>query len=141
MILLDTDHLSVLKYEMSPRCIRLRTRMDRSSDRQFATTIVNVEEQMRGWLASIHRQRDVHKQLTQDEQLAGLVDFFQDWELIQFDVRAADTFKSLQKQRVRIGTQDLKIASIALVQGALLLSANLRDFHKVSGLRVENWVD
>jgi tRNA(fMet)-specific endonuclease VapC len=35
---------------------------------------------------------------------------------------------------------DLKIAAIALVHDALLLSANLRDFRKVPGLRVESWL-
>ncbi len=35
---------------------------------------------------------------------------------------------------------DLKIASIALSNGALLLSANLRDFEQVPHLRVEDWL-
>ena len=35
---------------------------------------------------------------------------------------------------------DLKIASIALVHDALVLSANRRDFQKVPGLRVEDWL-
>jgi predicted nucleic acid-binding protein len=34
----------------------------------------------------------------------------------------------------------LKIASIALEADAVLLSANLRDFERVPGLRVENWL-
>jgi predicted nucleic acid-binding protein len=33
------------------------------------------------------------------------------------------------------------LAAIALVQGALLLSANLRDFRQVPGLNVESWLD
>jgi predicted nucleic acid-binding protein len=36
---------------------------------------------------------------------------------------------------------DLTIASIALVYDALVLSANLHDFQKVPGLRLENWLD
>jgi tRNA(fMet)-specific endonuclease VapC len=40
-----------------------------------------------------------------------------------------------------IGTHDLKIAPIALVNDATLLSANLRDFEQVPGLRVENWLE
>jgi tRNA(fMet)-specific endonuclease VapC len=36
---------------------------------------------------------------------------------------------------------DLKIAATALVNDALLLSANRRDFERVPGLRVENWLD
>jgi tRNA(fMet)-specific endonuclease VapC len=34
-----------------------------------------------------------------------------------------------------------EIADIALAQDVLLLSANLRDFRQVPGLRVENWLD
>jgi predicted nucleic acid-binding protein len=34
----------------------------------------------------------------------------------------------------------LKIAAIALANNARLLSANLRDFEKVPGLHVENWI-
>ncbi len=53
MIVLDTDHLSVLKYDEHPRCRVLRERMNVSEDPFFATTIISAEEQMRGWLAKI----------------------------------------------------------------------------------------
>jgi len=49
-------------------------------------------------------------------------------------------FIRLRKERVRIGTLDLKISAIALVKGARLLSANLSDFEHVPGLHVENWL-
>ncbi len=39
-----------------------------------------------------------------------------------------------------IGTQDMKIAAIALVPDALLLSRNTVDFARVPGLRVESWL-
>jgi tRNA(fMet)-specific endonuclease VapC len=68
------------------------------------------------------------------------VRFFNKWQILPFNEPAADRFEALRKQRVRIGTQDLKIASIALEAGALLLTANLRDFERVPGLRVENWL-
>ena len=35
---------------------------------------------------------------------------------------------------------DLKIASIALVNAALLVTANLRDYSLVPELRCENWL-
>ncbi len=58
-----------------------------------------------------------------------------------FDAEAAEEFERLQKQRIRIGTMDLKIAAIACSHGALLLSRNLRDFTQVPDLTVENWLD
>ena len=57
-----------------------------------------------------------------------------------FDERAADQFEHLRQAKVRIGTMDLKIACIALVNDALLLSANRRDFGQVPGLRLESWL-
>jgi hypothetical protein len=48
MILLDTDHLSILKYFDNPKCVHLSHRMKESYGQVFATTIVNAEEQMRG---------------------------------------------------------------------------------------------
>src|SRR5262245_14979907 len=126
MILLDSDHLSVLRYPESRGHAVLRARMGALAEKTFATHIVSVEEQMRGWLALINRLRDVHKQIPAYERLAKLFDFLSDWEIILFDERAADEFKRLRKERIRIGTRDLKIASIALVHNLLLLSANLR---------------
>ena len=40
-----------------------------------------------------------------------------------------------------MSTSDMKIASIALVHDATLLTRNLHDFTKVPDLRVENWLD
>ena len=39
-----------------------------------------------------------------------------------------------------IGMADLKIAAMARVHDALLLSGNQRDFGRVPGLRVESWI-
>ena len=141
MILLDTDHLSVLKYDEHPRCRALRARMNASEDPFFATTIVSAEDQMRGWLAKIHAAKDAEEQVAWYEQLAWLIEFLVDWQIIAFDQQAAVEFKGLKRLRLRIGTFDLKIAAIARIHDSLLLSGNQRDFGQVLGLRVESWVD
>ena len=102
MILLDTDHLSVLKYDEHPRCRALRERMGRSQDPFFATTIIAAEEQMRGWLAKIHGAKDAAKQVAWYDQLAWLIEFLADWQIIAFDQPAAAEFKRLQRLRLRI---------------------------------------
>jgi hypothetical protein len=40
MILLDTDHLSLLKYPTNPRCAALTKRLEASPDQQIGTTII-----------------------------------------------------------------------------------------------------
>jgi tRNA(fMet)-specific endonuclease VapC len=139
MIILDTDHLSVLEFPESPQSARLTGAMEQRGE-EFFTTAISLEEQMRGWLAAIHRARTVHNQVFYYAKLVGLVDFYSRWEILPFEESAAVRFESLRKQRVRVGTMDLKIAAIALQANALLLTANLRDFDQVPGLRVENWL-
>ncbi len=141
MILLDTDHLTVLRYPEHARSAGLRMRLHAVTTEDIATTVISLEEQARGWLADIGRHRDVAEQVMDYEKLTALVRFFKDWEIVPFDHRAAEEFGRLRKARVRIGTPDLKIAAIAQIHNALLLSANLRDFAKVPGLRVENWLE
>ena len=114
MILLDTDHLSVLQFRDHPRCLALLKRLEGSADPSIATTIISFEEQMRGWLAEINRRRHIHDQLPIYARLNELVDFFKRWTLLPLDSPAADHFQRLKKDRVRIGTQDMKVASIAL---------------------------
>src|SRR5260221_13788532 len=136
MIILDSDHLSILQHPESPQNERLTAAMDRSADSNFATTAISLEEQMRGWLAAINRARRVHDQTLYCLRLTGLVDFYSRWQVTPFHELAADRFVALRKDGVQIGTMDLKIAAIALSADALLLSANLRDFEQVPGLRV-----
>ena len=139
MILLDTDHLSVFLDEHDSRQRVLKGFME-AADEPVTTSIVNVEEVVRGWFAIVHRLRDVHRQLPAYERLRQFFGVLGDWELTAFDERAADQFTILRRQRIRIGTMDLKIASISLVSDALLVTANLRDFSQVPGLRCENWL-
>ena len=53
MILLDTDHFSVLRYNDDPRCAELTSRLLTCGDPRVATTVATLEEQLRGWLRFI----------------------------------------------------------------------------------------
>jgi tRNA(fMet)-specific endonuclease VapC len=141
VILLDTDHVNVLKYPEHPRFASLTTQLNTSDDQDIATTVITVEEQMRGWLAWINRSDDVHRQVPAYQELLRLFVFFSRWHVVPFDEQAASEYHGLRAQRMRIGTMDLKIAALALVHDALLLSANLRDFQQVPNLRVTNWIN
>src|SRR5689334_6867976 len=107
MILLDTDHLTLLEFADQHRGKALSARLQESTDPHIATTVICFEEQMRGWLAEIRRRNDVERQVAAYQRLATLVQFFQRWELRAFDLRAAQEFKRLRKAGIRIGTQDL----------------------------------
>lgn len=138
MILLDTDHLTVLLDSRDAACAPLEERLRTSPDSDIRLPVVSVEEQLRGWLAAIHRQKDVAKQTGEYARLVRVLRFLRAWEVVPFEAPAAAEFKRLRGEGVRIGSQDLKIASIALAHGATLLSRNLRDYSAVPGLRVED---
>lgn len=140
MIILDTDHISALQHRNGLKAFALQARLETLSPDEVATTVITVEEQTRGWLGLIRRHTEVHRQVAYYERLVRLFDFFAEWQILPFDSRAADEFKRLRSQGVRIGTMDLKIASIVLVNGGTLLSGNNRDFQQVPSLQVENWL-
>lgn len=139
MILLDTDHLSVLRGDPGDRRTRLVARMAAAVSEEIGTTVVTVEEQMRGWLASIAKERQARRQIRPYDELARLIEFFGNYPIVRFDAAAADRFDGFA--RIRIGASDRKIAAIAVAQAALLLTANRRDFEQVPGLRFDNWMD
>lgn len=47
----------------------------------------------------------------------------------------------LEKARQTIGHNDLLIAAHAITLGALLVTANIGEFSRVPGLKVENWLN
>src|SRR5438093_746210 len=142
MILLDTDHVTLLKYPAGERGARLAQRLGAlPAGEVVGVAIVTIEEQMRGWRAAVAKERAARRQVTAYRELANLFDFFAAFFLAPFDEQAADQFDLLRPAKRRLGTMDLKIAAIALVNQALLLSANCRDFEQIPGLRVENWLD
>lgn len=90
-------------------------------------------------MAYVARSRTVAKQVEGYRRLRGHLENYRQIPLVDFDERAADVFQRLRRARIRIGTMDLKIAAIALANGATLLSRNVSDFQQVPGLAVEDW--
>ena len=134
MILIDTDHATYLKYPESERGRRLIDRLNAvPQSGVIGVTIVTIEERMRGWLAVIAKERQAIRQVIGYRELAQLFEFYQEFEIIPFDEAAARRFDDLRAQRLRLGTMDQKIAATALVNDALLLSANRRDFEHIPG--------
>ncbi|MFT3882567.1 MAG: type II toxin-antitoxin system VapC family toxin [Gemmatales bacterium] len=141
MMILDSDHLTVLKYRGSQRFQRLTRRFETVAVEDICTTIINYEEAMRGWLAVLAKEKQVSRQVAAYGELVEFVTFFSRFKLVDFDEKSAERFDELRSEGVKIGTMDLKIASVTLVHEATLLTANRRDFEKVPGLRFENWLN
>lgn len=134
MIILDTDRLTAIQRQSEPAYAVLRDTAD-----SIGTTIVSVEEQMRGWLAIINRALRAEQEVAAYRRLHALFSFFGSILVLDFDEAAAVQLTHLRRRRLRLGTMDLKIAAIALTRKAILLSRNVSDFRRVTGLQVEDW--
>ncbi|MCA9185427.1 MAG: type II toxin-antitoxin system VapC family toxin [Planctomycetales bacterium] len=138
MFILDSDHMSLLEWGGQDSAA-LRERLADLPEDQLATTIVCYEEQMRGWMAYIARASSINRQLEAYRRLRAHLDNYRQIPVLDFDDIAAEEYQRLRRTRLRIGTMDLKIASIVLSRGDTLLSRNIVDFSKVPGLKVEDW--
>ena len=56
------------------------------------------------------------------------------------DYQYAQLRLTVKKTRMFIGQNDLLIAAQSLTVNSVLVTANVREFKRVSGLRIENWL-
>ena len=138
MLILDTDHLTALDRQSAVGG-RLERRLE-SRRAEVCTTIVAVSEQLSGLQALIAQSRKEAELIENYGRLARKLEDLQEFVVLAWTADASGEYKQLRQARIRIGTMDLRIASIALTHDATLLSRNLRDFTKIPNLRVEDWL-
>ena len=75
---------------------------------------------------------------------AKLENFLSKFPILDWDQDAAWVYgrvrKSLETKGQRIGERDLLLACQALAIGATMVTNNTREFERVEGLTLENWV-
>ena len=74
----------------------------------------------------------------------ALMGFLTPFEIVPFDESAAisygDIRATLEKAGTIIGSMDLLIGAHAVSLGITLITANLREFRRIRGLRTANWL-
>ena len=133
--LLDTDHVS-LSQRGHPL---VSARIQAAGPSQIAISVITVEEQLRGWLAAVRNATTPRARVTGYERLRMAVEYFASITLLDYTLQADALVTDLRRQGVRVGTQDLRIAAVALSYGATLVTRNDRDFHQVPGLTIVDW--
>jgi tRNA(fMet)-specific endonuclease VapC len=140
MIILDTDVLSLVQRDDSPPGLRVRAKIAQLPATELVvTTIVTYHEQTSGWLAYLAKARGIPQHIYAYSLLEKHLDDYRKTRVARYDRAAADVFDQIRSQHPRMGTMDLRIASIVLSLGALLVSRNINDFSKIAGIRVEDW--
>ncbi len=138
MLVLDTDHMSLLEWG-TDESAALRERLADVPLEEIATTIISYEEQMRGWMAYVARAKLIEQQLQAYSRLRRHLENYRQVRVLDFDQPAIAEFQRMRREKIRIGSMDLKIAATVLSRGATLLSRNLADFRRVPSLKVEDW--
>ncbi|MGA2233278.1 MAG: type II toxin-antitoxin system VapC family toxin [Tepidisphaeraceae bacterium] len=137
---LDTDILSLLAHQDSPEAPRIRRRIaELPADDSIATTVINYEEQMRGWMALLNRARSARSEIDAYARLLRHLATFRRMTVLAYDEAAAKIVERFRGLRTLVGAMDLKIAAIVIASDGILVSRNSVDFGKITGLRTEDW--
>jgi tRNA(fMet)-specific endonuclease VapC len=132
---LDTDHLTLLLH--GHPLVRQRVAVTPPDD--LAITIITVEEQLRGWLDAVRRHAGSERQVWAYRGLHDAILAFAQMTVLDFDDAARREFLVLRRRLRRAGAQDLRIAAITRLAGAVLVTRNQRDFGQVPGLPLQDW--
>ena len=128
--MLDTN---ICIYVIKNRPATLRERFDQFAEALCIST-VTLGELLYG----------VEKSARRSQNLLAVEQFTARLEVLPFSAKAATHFGQIRAELVRVGTPwgayDMLIAAHARSEGLMLVTNNVREFQRMPGLRVDNWV-
>ncbi|MCC5622409.1 type II toxin-antitoxin system VapC family toxin [Nostoc sp. CHAB 5715] len=133
--ILDTDHLSLIQ-RGNPS---IRKRLNTFNLQDIAITIVTATEQIRGRMNTINRADSSGELVLAYARLQDTLDDLNSISVVEFSEDAGNIYAELVRQKIRVGTQDLRIAAITLSRNGILVTRNRKDFEKVPNLLLEDW--
>ena len=132
---LDTDLVSLLR-QRSPELARRVW----GNPEAVTVSVITVEEQFGGWYTLLRKATQSERLERAYRELAEAARLFGRLTILDFDRPAMARFDSLVRQKLNVKKNDLRIAAIALEVGAVVVTRNVRDFGRVPGLLVEDWL-
>nr|WP_243147351.1 type II toxin-antitoxin system VapC family toxin [Scytonema sp. UIC 10036] len=110
---------------------------------EVVISIVTVQELFNGWVVRINGTQKVEDVVRLYGKLNRTVTLFKRVRVLDFDEKAGETFQRLLKENSMLSKQrlqkDMRIAAIGLVNDAVVVTRNYRDFSQVPGLKIEDW--
>lgn len=139
MYLLDTDYIGIIQRRTRPAYDAIRSRLKSLPPSDFYLCVVSFHEQALGAHTYLAKAKNLQSVVKGYHLFDLVLDAFRGHQVLPFDDAAADVFQSLRRQKLRIGTMDLRIAAIAVAKQLIVLTRNVSDFAAVPGLTVEDW--
>jgi tRNA(fMet)-specific endonuclease VapC len=106
---------------------------------QLAVTISTMEEVLGGWYTQIRQARDDQRLARAYQALHEAIEFSRSIRILPFDLPEIRLYRQLRAQHRRIGTNDLRIASIVLRRRGILVTRNSNDFVDIAGFQLDDW--
>ena len=135
LFVLDTDTFSLYQ-DGDPLVI---TNILRHGGHRLSVAGTTVEEMLAGWLHRVRIARTDAERAFGYRQYAATIEALSGWPILPLTVAALSELARLVRLRLNVGGNDLKIAAVALTEGGTVVTRNLRDFRRVSGLACEDW--
>ena len=130
MYLLDTN---ICIYLIKKKFSSLQQRIEKEQPYTIAISAVSVAELEFGIANSLYPEKNRE----------ALLEFLSPFEIIPFSELDCEAFgilrAHLKKTGKPIGPYDLQIAAQCLSRNYCLVTNNLKEFHRVKGLKIEDW--
>ena len=131
-VMLDTD---ICIYTIKRKPIRVLKRLEACQPGMVVMSVITFAELINGAKKSQHVEANLRR-LNALSELIEVLPFDKDAAMAYGDVRS-----DLEKRGLIIGGNDLFIAAHALSLKMTLVTNNQREFSRVNGLKIENWVE
>ena len=80
-----------------------------------------------------------------EKNLMTLDSFLKPFDYVEFNEKSAIEYakikSNLKKEGKIIGELDMQIAGIAMANDLILITNNVKEFERVNGLKIDNWVE
>ncbi len=130
-MMLDTN---ICIYIIKNKPLSVKKRLKEFEIGELCISIITVSELMYG----------VYKSEQTKRNLQALEGFLMPFEIVDYDYAASVEYgkirANLEKRGQVIGGMDMQIAGHALALDAILVTNNIKEFERIEGLRLDNWV-
>lgn len=129
--MLDTN---ICIYIIKNKPLDVRKKLEIHSFGEIAISSITVSELYYG----------AYKSSKREQNLLSLNNFLSPFNIIEFDMECALVYgkirTELENKGQIIGSMDMLIASCSLAKDFTLITNNLKEFKRIKGLGVENWI-
>lgn len=134
--LLDTDIITLIQFGHAAAVRNLSAH----ADTDVVLSVISFQEQLRGWLGYLNQLTAPAQQADwYDRLVTRMFPLWRRYEVLPFPLPVIQRFEQLRSLRLNVGLMDLRLAAVALENGLTVVTRNVRDCGRVSGLQTEDW--